>query len=56
MDNDFYTVKEAAEKLGCTEQTVLNYVSSKKLIGKKVFRKWRISKKSVNGLLESFKF
>ena len=48
------TVKEAASLLGCADQTVLNYIHQEKIKAKKVFGKWRISKKSVTDLLDSF--
>ena len=48
---DWLTVKEVAEKLGITENTVREKIATKEIKANKVGREWRILEQEVNKVL-----
>lgn len=48
MNNNYYTVSEAAQILNVSEQTVRDKLSTKEITGFKTGREWRIPKKEFN--------
>jgi excisionase family DNA binding protein len=52
---DVVTVKELADFLRVTEQTIKNHLKSGKLKGFKVARDWRISKEAVQQWIDAEK-
>lgn len=55
MNKDYYTVKEAADMLDITEQTMRNYLSSGRLKSEKIYNSTVISKEEVERYIDDVK-
>lgn len=55
MEEKFYTIKEAAEILGLTEQVVRNYIYLGKIKATKILNSTAISKEEMDRQLEARK-
>lgn len=52
MDNQYFTVEEAAEYLGFHKMTVYRLIKTKKIPASKPFKEWRIPIKELEQLME----
>jgi excisionase family DNA binding protein len=44
---NFYTIKEIADKFGCSTRTIKRYIDANKIEGKKLGRSWYFTEKNI---------
>lgn len=44
---NYYTIKEIADKFGCSTRTIKRYIDADKIEGKKLGRSWYFTEKNI---------
>lgn len=46
-NTNYYTIKEIADKFGCSTRTIKRYIDANKIEGKKLGRSWYFTEKNI---------
>ena len=46
-NTNYYTIKEIADKFGCSTRTIKRYIDADKIEGKKLGRSWYFTEKNI---------